>query len=104
MATQQSTAIGAPSKIVCHDILADIMSFIHPGEYPGVWCRDRDEERERKLCLRTLASAAMVCRMFSEHAQDVLWAALDDIEPLLRLLPLYRHEATSVVRIISGYI
>ena len=34
-----------------------------------------------------LASCARVCRAFSEPATAALWRSLDDIEPLLRVLP-----------------
>ncbi|KAI0644928.1 hypothetical protein C8Q79DRAFT_1071946 [Trametes meyenii] len=39
----------------------------------------------------TLAACARVCRAFSHHALDALWSALDDIKPLLELLPSLRN-------------
>ncbi|KDR71822.1 hypothetical protein GALMADRAFT_253585 [Galerina marginata CBS 339.88] len=38
----------------------------------------------------TLLSAALTCRSFVEPALDALWWAMDDLRPLLSLLPSFK--------------
>ncbi|KAJ8501770.1 hypothetical protein ONZ51_g412 [Trametes cubensis] len=44
-----------------------------------------------------LAASARVCRAWSEHALDVLWGALDNMHPLLRVFSSYEDEPEGVV-------
>lgn len=60
----------------------------------------REESRIlRCRARRDLASAARTCKAFSEHALDALWEVLDDEEPAVHLLKLYRGCGTSTVSV-----
>ncbi|RPD57354.1 hypothetical protein L226DRAFT_537456 [Lentinus tigrinus ALCF2SS1-7] len=56
----------------------------HPDDTP-------EDVQERAELRRTLARAARVCQTFREAALNVLWCALDNIVPLLRLLPEFQE-------------
>ncbi|KAM5544990.1 hypothetical protein V8D89_001101 [Ganoderma adspersum] len=43
----------------------------------------------RPQARRDLASAALVCRAFTEHALDALWEGLDSLLPIFKVLPSY---------------
>ncbi|KAI0710302.1 hypothetical protein C8T65DRAFT_648496, partial [Cerioporus squamosus] len=62
--------------------------MVHPEDTP-------EDVKERAEVRCTLARAARVCHAFSEPALDVLWCALDNIIPLLRLIPGFeKREST----------
>lgn len=57
----------------------------------------------RRPARRDLASTARVCKAFSEHALDALWEVLDDEEPVVDLLELYRECGTSAESVCYRY-
>ena len=52
----------------------------------------------RRKARRNLASAARVCRAFSEHTLDTLWEVLEGLVPLLGVLPSYHNPSSPLVR------
>ena len=73
------------SVLLCPDILFEIFNCLHPGR-----CSPQETKLDRKnrlACRRALLASALTCRTLSDLALDVLWRALDDILPLLYLLP-----------------
>ncbi|TFK83235.1 hypothetical protein K466DRAFT_665981 [Polyporus arcularius HHB13444] len=80
-----STAI---PRILTHpDILDEVFSHLTPGWAEGDVEIPYWMPSDRKLLRSTLASSALVCRVFSKKALDCLWRVLDSILPLLRILP-----------------
>ena len=77
------------SSVLAHqDILALIFSLLSPSKLSGtgtLWTN-----RSRRACRKALVSSALACRILSHHALNVLWKELDDIRPLLRVLPEYQ--------------
>ena len=68
-----------------HDIVSEVFEHLAPGlsdRYSGPW-----EVSDRKRTQQTLASAARVCRLWSEPALDVLWRVTDSFLYLFNLLP-----------------
>ncbi|RDX40421.1 hypothetical protein OH76DRAFT_1562135 [Lentinus brumalis] len=90
-----------PAILTQQDVLDEVFSHLTPEWIEVVspaWDEDPDPDTEdpdydpsaeadRKLLRSTLATAALVCRIFSEKALAALWRVLDNIVPLLRLLP-----------------
>ncbi|KAI0738472.1 hypothetical protein C8Q80DRAFT_245518 [Daedaleopsis nitida] len=74
------------------DILEEV--FSHLSIEPTYRdCQRHWSHRSREYCTNraTLASAALVCRAFSEHASRTLWAApVDDLFTLLSLLSVFK--------------
>ncbi|KAI0764401.1 hypothetical protein BD413DRAFT_482852 [Trametes elegans] len=78
----------AVDAILHPDILSRLFEHLSPGPVPGprafpTLCS------ERRIRRHTLAISARVCRAFYGAALDVLWHAMDDITPLLSVLPTY---------------
>lgn len=76
------------------EILLDI--FAHVNESADL--PYDDSPCERSLSRQSLASLATTCKAFHEPAMDLLWANIDELEPLLgcvtRLHPMiYRSDA-----------
>ena len=72
----------------CQDILTEIFKHLSPG-WLDEWKRDPQCAQDQKTQRQALASAARVCRAFSDPALDVLWRALDDVQPVLWLFPTF---------------
>ena len=87
----------------CHNVAGkewqSIWALVFAHLFPG-WLdsplhpKCEQEQRENR---RALARATRTCRTFSEPALDVLWRALDHVNPLLMLLPSYMKDETSGV-------
>ncbi|RPD57366.1 hypothetical protein L226DRAFT_573404 [Lentinus tigrinus ALCF2SS1-7] len=69
------------------DLLDEIFFHLTPGWDGGDEDDPNWDPSDRKLLRSTLAAAARVSRAFSKHALDGLWRVLEDIVPLLRILP-----------------
>ena len=74
--------------LACQDILALIFSHLDPSKVH--WEGPYDLVRSRQTCRTALVSSAVVCRILSQHALNTLWRELDDIQPLLKVLPEYK--------------
>jgi hypothetical protein len=78
------------------EILLDI--FDHVNE--SVDLPSDDPPCERLLSLQSLASLATTCKTFHEPAMDLLWANIDELEPLLgcvtRLHPMIYSSSAGV--------
>ncbi|KAI1792175.1 hypothetical protein LXA43DRAFT_364315 [Ganoderma leucocontextum] len=76
------------SPLDSRDILAMIFDHLAPG------LMDLKDSEELSILSKTyrkaLASLARTCRSVSHHALDFLWQELDDIQPLLKVLPEYK--------------
>ncbi|KAI0800334.1 hypothetical protein C8Q74DRAFT_1214309 [Fomes fomentarius] len=75
--------------LLCDELLRAIFrqmstGMVHPDDKP-------EDVQERIELRRTLAHAARVCQAFSEPALNALWCALDNLVPLLRLLPGFQR-------------
>ncbi|KAM5545007.1 hypothetical protein V8D89_001118 [Ganoderma adspersum] len=71
------------------DAFHEILSHLRPSEY---FVFDDDEEVSARFFLRrTLLSLAVSCHAFLVLALDMLWHTLDNIHPLLKLLPNYQR-------------
>ncbi len=84
---------GQGPVLLCPDILMEIFSHLQPGR------RTQKEKtvtrKQRRVCRRALLNSALTCRTLSDLALDVLWRALDDIRPLLRLLLPHKRPLVS---------
>ncbi|KAI1788342.1 hypothetical protein LXA43DRAFT_1025926 [Ganoderma leucocontextum] len=69
--------------LLCPDILVEIFTHLQPGRGPQ---EETQTRKNRRICRKTLLACFLTCRILSDLALDVLWRALDDIQPLLRLL------------------
>ncbi|RPD56566.1 hypothetical protein L226DRAFT_567628 [Lentinus tigrinus ALCF2SS1-7] len=65
------------------DVLEEIFGWL--GLHDHIAGDGRDALRE------ALYAAALVCRTFSQHALDRLWHTLDEVHPLLSVLPSFRY-------------
>ncbi|RDX40676.1 hypothetical protein OH76DRAFT_310770 [Lentinus brumalis] len=88
--TSTSTSIimqsAVPRVLNCSDLLTEI--FIWLGHaYTGYHNYYADECVQRDVLRGTLCQAALVCQAFTPHALDNLWCIMDDLLPLLSLLP-----------------
>ncbi|KAI0827698.1 hypothetical protein BC628DRAFT_1318080 [Trametes gibbosa] len=76
------------SQFLCPDVIPKIFEHLLPGPEPGP-----DEfplvKLDRQIRQRTLAFCARVCSEFTAPALDILWKCLDDVFPLLSILPSY---------------
>ncbi|KAI1788317.1 hypothetical protein LXA43DRAFT_1159923 [Ganoderma leucocontextum] len=83
--------------LLCPDILVEILNHLHPGR-----CSPQETEKVREsrlACRRALRASALTCHTLYDLALDVLWRALDDMHPLLHLLPRNkRHDPTIVLK------
>ncbi|KAM5544999.1 hypothetical protein V8D89_001110 [Ganoderma adspersum] len=78
-----------PTLAGWEDAFQEILSHLRPSEY---FVFDDDEEVAARFFLRrTLLSLAVSCRAFLVLALDMLWHTLDNIHPLLKLLPNYQR-------------
>ncbi|TFK83239.1 hypothetical protein K466DRAFT_529217 [Polyporus arcularius HHB13444] len=82
--------MAARRALECRDILTEIfeaMSAIYDEDIftgaDGPWRSD-------------LASAACVCRAFTEPALAVLWRSLDDVQPVFRVLPSFIRQESGL--------
>lgn len=78
--------MAAVRALCCLDILSDIFEYFAPDEYSFL-VNTPEQVEYRKASRITLASAALVCKAFSDPALAVLWRVLDEIASLLRVLP-----------------
>ena len=78
----------------CAELMRIIFEFLYPGR--AEWKVD-DLPWETIQRRHALAASARVCRAWSEHALDVLWGALDNMHPLLRVFSSYEDEPEGVV-------
>ncbi|PIL32753.1 hypothetical protein GSI_04868 [Ganoderma sinense ZZ0214-1] len=77
-----------PALAGWEDAFHEILSYLRPSEY--FVFDDEDEVATRFFLRRTLLSLAVSCRAFFDPALDMLWHSLDNIHPLLKLLPNYQ--------------
>ncbi|KAM5544952.1 hypothetical protein V8D89_001063 [Ganoderma adspersum] len=77
------------TALTCHDILATIFDHLAP-ERIDLHDPDREAELIRRSCRNALATSACACTVISHHALNVLWRELDDVHPLLKVLPNYK--------------
>lgn len=70
-------------------ILSEICLHLAPGGPTEL--EPYVEVRKRKIHRTTLARLAQVCRAFCAPALDVLWRILEDVLPVLRVLPPLTH-------------
>ncbi|KAI1788326.1 hypothetical protein LXA43DRAFT_1183975 [Ganoderma leucocontextum] len=80
----------APSPLLCHDILATIFDHLMLAR-DDVDGYSSSRETERQTCRNALASSALACSIISHHALNVLWRELDNVSPLLKVLPNYKR-------------
>ncbi|RPD72056.1 hypothetical protein L226DRAFT_161118 [Lentinus tigrinus ALCF2SS1-7] len=67
----------------CPDVLEEIFGWLRVCDFMVPY--------ERHALRKAMYSAALVCRAFSRHALDSLWHTLDEVHPLLSLLPSFRY-------------
>ncbi|KAI1785283.1 hypothetical protein LXA43DRAFT_1066046 [Ganoderma leucocontextum] len=83
------------SILACDEIIRMTFQDLRPV-YPRLSSATTTEKDEcvvsRQRARHDLASAARVCRAFAEHALDALWEVLEDLWPLLKVLPSYRSD------------
>ncbi|KAI0366701.1 hypothetical protein BV20DRAFT_971418 [Pilatotrama ljubarskyi] len=86
----------AHRALYCQEIAANVFEHLAPmtlvemfQEHPGF--QPRVEATRLRLRL-TLLHCALTCKALSEPALDVLWMRLDDLLPLLMLVPKARNE------------
>ena len=87
----------------CRDVMVEIFSNLRPETL--LWAIGTDAEDERTQFSRTLASCAITSKSISRHALDTLWYQLEDVTPLLRLLPIcrsYRSEWVSTSWLVNS--
>ena len=89
--------MGFASFLGCHELLGETLNYLQPMGYPEVLIEESPEGHLRRQHRRALAACALVCRALSECAQDVLWRTLDDMLPLLKILPLYYNAQNTIV-------
>ena len=71
------------------DAFHEILGHLRPSEY---FVFDDHEETAIRFSLRrTLLSLAVSCRGFLDPSLDMLWHSLDNVHPLLKLLPNYQR-------------
>ncbi|PIL32752.1 hypothetical protein GSI_04867 [Ganoderma sinense ZZ0214-1] len=81
-----------PTLTGWEDAFHEILSYLKPSQY--FVFDDKEEVATRFFLRRTLLSLAVSCRAFFDPALDILWYSLDNIHPLLKLLPTYqRHDS-----------
>lgn len=85
------------SVFECQELLEAIFAQLSTGM---VHHEDTPEDVKERAAVRSaLANAALVCRQFAEPALNVLWCALDNLIPLLRLVPGFQqNEFSTYVR------
>ena len=94
--------MSAKRIVGCRDVMAEIFSNFRPETLSAV---GTDAEDERTQFSRTLASCAITSKSISRHALDTLWYQLEDVTPLLRLLPIcqsYRSEWVSTSWLVNS--
>lgn len=83
--------------ISCSELVRMIVWHLRPV-YPSVdelpnlpWYCPGDEPDAESIvqARKDLVSMAQTCSRVSHHALDALWEVLDDVEPLLKVLPFY---------------
>ena len=89
------TPSASASALGCPDILAMIFNNLAPGQ--SQWEDSEDANKLRQECRRALASSAAAARVLSSRALDVLWQELDDIQPLLEIIPEYKSVGSHFV-------
>ena len=98
MLTSKISDIMPPSFITLagwEDAFHEVLSHLRPSEY---FVFDDDEEVDARFFLRrTLLSLAISCHAFFDPALDMLWHSLDNIHPLLKILPNYQRRDSTYV-------
>ncbi|KAI0644951.1 hypothetical protein C8Q79DRAFT_1001572 [Trametes meyenii] len=78
----------SPSITLCADIIPNVLEHLSPGPKPSA--KDFPAViAERKIRRHTLAMSARLCRAFKVPALNLLWRVLDDVVPLLSVIPSY---------------
>ncbi|KAI1788335.1 hypothetical protein LXA43DRAFT_646381 [Ganoderma leucocontextum] len=90
MSTWKVMPCATSALAACHDILAMIFDHLAPGRI-DLHDPDRDMELLRQRCRNTLAASALAGSIISHHALNVLWRELDNVHPLLKVLPNYKR-------------
>ncbi|KAI0669395.1 hypothetical protein C8Q78DRAFT_977101 [Trametes maxima] len=81
----------SPPITLCPDIIPHVLECLAPGrmpleeDFPAVLA-------ERKIRRHTLAMSARLCHAFAGPALDLLWRVLDDVKPLLSIIPSFMKE------------
>ena len=87
--------------LLCPDILMEILNHLEPGRRTP---QDNKKTRERRAASRgALLASALTCRTLLDPALDALWKALDDAQPLLRLLAVHNRPLVSVLPWLTHY-
>ena len=73
------------------------MIFDHLAPGISQWEESEKADNSREQCRKALAASAATARVLSSRALDVLWQELDDIHPLLQLLPEYKSVGSHFV-------
>ncbi|TFK20254.1 hypothetical protein FA15DRAFT_759493 [Coprinopsis marcescibilis] len=55
--------------------------------FQAIWDKQEGDAVTEGACRVTLLHAALTCKAFYEPAMDYLWASMDDLTPLLTLIP-----------------
>ncbi len=96
---QQMTARAA--ALACHDILATIFDHLAlglVGRHPiDLDVDSRETQQLDQTCRQALCSSAIVSSTISHHALNVLWSELDNVQPLLKVLPNYKSVGSRFV-------
>ena len=108
---------GKAQVLLFPDILREIFNHLQPGRYIpdekghsqlaiGRYTpkEDKTAAKRRSECRKALFMSAITCRALSDLALDVLWRALDDIRPLLRLLPTYKRPLPVIVSVVRSLV
>ncbi|PIL33808.1 hypothetical protein GSI_04433 [Ganoderma sinense ZZ0214-1] len=94
MSTPQS---GKARVLSCPAVLTEIFNHLEPGRCTPKERRTTSTIEHLSACRRALLMSALTCRTLSDIALDVLWQVLNDIRPLLRLLPTYERPLPVIV-------
>ena len=87
--------------LLCPDILMEILNHLEPGRRTP---QEKKPTRERRAATRgALLASALTCRTLLDPALDALWKALDDAQPLLRLLAVHNRPLVSVLPWLTHY-
>ncbi len=92
---------GQAPILLCPDILVEILHHLQPGRRSPQ--ENAQTRRNRRVYRKTLLAVSLTCRTLSGLALDVLWRALDDVQPLLRLLHRDKRHGPMIVSTTFAY-
>ncbi|KAF9524544.1 hypothetical protein CPB83DRAFT_861100 [Crepidotus variabilis] len=107
---QEDSSRGTNRALFIPEILRLIIRHLHPISDEGFKNASKIVDDSSLVPLskevtKSLASVALVCSPFSEHALDYLWWFTNDLTPLFQLLPAFRPAADTVkVSLLDGEI